>query len=194
MKIQEFTEARMAPLYHWMDARKAQAVIQVDAMPARHVHRLPWTDEETKGTSMSRNERFEFGFNKPWRFVFDEGRLSQTNKIVPVDAQAVHRYTYSKGDPTRDPTGDLAFKDIDIQDRVAGRARGKQFAEEFVLGDIAPLSRYLIRIDHYPDTMSQASATRLPPPGMDRDKYAASIEKMVRKYAKQHKIPYRVSE
>ncbi len=119
--------------------------------------------------------------------------MSQTNKIVPVDAQAVHRYTIRKDDPTWDPEGNYKFSNVPMTDKKIGQLRGQQFAEEFILGDIAPLSRYLLRIDHYPNTMSQAAATHLPPPGMDRDKYAAAVERIVRKYAKQHKIPYIVS-
>ena len=131
-------EAREANLYHWIDGDKAVDIFQNDIMPAFWTHNIRTNigmagTTPIDGTSMTRNPYFRWIYgDRPFRLVFDEWKLAQTNKIIPLDADAA--------------------LSLAQQDRSAekGKSPHKQMAEEFVVGDVKPLHKYLIRIEVNP--------------------------------------------
>lgn len=128
---ESINEAREADLYHWLYHDKAAAVFDLNRMNGEWVHEVPYTNQRLQGTSMSRNPYFHLG--RPFRFVFDQDKLARSNKIVPLDAERTFQHTKRYSGWEKSPDRD--------------KHASTTMAEEFVLGDIAPLNRYLKRIE-----------------------------------------------
>lgn len=118
---QILTEAGDAPLYHGTPARRAAAIIRTDAIEPRTAHRI--AGRRVAGVSTSRSlgyarhwGRVEAGTGSVVVFRLDGRRLAQDFRILPHD-------TYAAAD---------WFPELHRYE-----------AEEFVVGRIAPLARYL---------------------------------------------------
>ena len=165
-------EARTAPLYHLMTAKKTVAVFEADEIVPQWEHDIPGIGQE-KGTRMSRNQYFRFGYGSVVRLTFDQNRLAQTNKIIPLDAERIHYYTsFGK---THD----------NIRDRKMHRlAPDHAFAEEYVLGPIKPLHRYLTGISILGFRVG-SDVFRADKPSQQR------FIGFVKEYAKRYSIPFK---
>ena len=139
-------EARMATLYHYMRQEKAFDVFANDAMPARWKHLID--GHEVKGNSFSRNKNYEHG-SACVRLHMNQMVLAQRNKIIPLDGEVTFRHTLDKDareiDPDHTPPNPLNFRDRKINARGMGQDRALQ--EEFVVGDIRPLSKAISVIE-----------------------------------------------
>lgn len=142
------TESRQAPLFHATSLAAALSIITSDKMTGTTGQRLDSrrgkrykmrTDDwhgavhgykmkggwDAKGISFTR----DYAFASNWQrstviFVLDQTKIAQTNKIVPVDHTNNGAYDYAA----------IGFEHMEQ-------------AEEFVIGDIAPLSRCLVSIN-----------------------------------------------
>lgn len=135
MRWRELTEARTAPLYHMMQIEKWDYCSEQNTMPARWEHKIEGIGR-VKGNSFTRNPRFLYG-DRPIRLVMDQQALAARFKIVPLDGEKTFRDTLNY-DGGRTP------------DRVMNSRRlgdDATLSEEFVLGDIAPLNRYLVAVE-----------------------------------------------
>ena len=140
------SEARMAPLFHYMRQEKAFDVLTNDAMPARWKHLID--GREVKGNSFTRNKNYEHG-TSCIRLHMNQMVLAQRNKIIPLDGEVTFRHTLDKDareiDPDYNPPNPLNFRDRKINARGLGQDRALQ--EEFVVGDIRPLSKAIAVIE-----------------------------------------------
>jgi len=132
VKISELlVERRSADLYHWMDAKKADAVFKDDAFTQLWSHE---TKEGTfHGTSLSRNANFTYG-EKPVRLTFDQAKLANRFKIIPLDAERAFHYSMHSASW------------FNMKDRKINKD-GQQYAEEFVIGKIKNLHEYLTHVE-----------------------------------------------
>jgi len=131
-------EGRDAPLYHGMTPSKAISVFSSDRIPARWKHNIPGMGE-VMGNSLSRNKFLKYGYVI---LTIDQAKLSHTHKIIPLDAQQVHAHT--KGLPTTlQGARDRNLVDYEGQKKSSKDA----MAEEFVIGDIISLHRYVTGIN-----------------------------------------------
>jgi hypothetical protein len=131
-------EARAgAALYHWMEARKAFDVLTRDTLPSKWIHDVPDVGQ-IKGTSLSRNKRFDFGKRSQIRLTLDQMALSQRYKIMPLDGEAAWRHK----EGLEATTTDRANKNEDWK-----------FSEEFLIGDVSALHKYITEILLVADTM-----------------------------------------
>lgn len=133
-RIRYYLEAsRSAPLYHWMYRDKIVGCLADDEMAPLFKH----GDMSKPGISLSRNSRFDFGaeyFGQTDHFVrltLDQDKLAAAYSIIPLDAEhAVRRKNFS---------GD---RDHYRPDRGKGNA-GTLMAEEYLIGTIKPLHKYV---------------------------------------------------
>lgn len=133
---QPLVEAREAPLYHWVGERKLPGVLEDDFFYPDWEHILPEGNRKVYGTSMSRNPKFDYtDSGKIVRFTFDQGLLSRTNKIIPLDAEVVYDHTHGSGGT--DPM---------VQRDRAKINPARVMAEEFVMGKITPAHKYITEI------------------------------------------------
>lgn len=159
MRWQELQEARQAPLYHTMDARKAFYCFDNDAMPARWKHVID--GREVMGNSFSRNPNYEHG-GRPVRFVVDQQMLATRHKIIPVDGERAFRTTANAEEGSSTYSLGKGMRDRNINQRRLGSDGALQ--EEFVVGDIRDLSRFIQCVELCsPDfyMMTGADAVRL---------------------------------
>lgn len=139
MRIWEIlTEGRDAPLYHWMDGHKALQVFSVDALLPKFAHKIIGTEQ---GISLTRNKNYNHFNGSSACLVFDQTKLAQTHRIVPVDAERAAA-------TDRGEKADLdKFHDRPAHSYYDGSGRfGNEMAEEFLLGAIKPLHTYLTAI------------------------------------------------
>lgn len=133
MKFKEFlVERRMAPLYHWMDEKKAVSVFADDAFNRTWKHET--AEGELDGISFSRNSNFTYG-QKAVRLTFDQGALASRFKIMPLDAERA--FHHSVDNPSW-------YK---MKDRKMNSQHSTQYAEEFVIGKIKNLHKYITKIE-----------------------------------------------
>ena len=128
------SEGRDGILYHYMDARKSLHVFGTNRMEARWKHLID--DQEVMGNSFTRSSRLELP--RPVRLHIDYRKLSQTHRIIPVDGERTFRLTQDREDGytvSRD-----GFRDRVINARTRS---GSPLSEEFVVGDIPGLHRYI---------------------------------------------------
>lgn len=132
MRYRELVERISDPvLYHVMTAEKACHVFETNTMEARWMSRIG--DRSFNGNSMSRNARFWFGGNNyGFRLTFDRFALANRHRILPVDAEVVLKATYGGGYMKPD------------RHRVGSE---NQMQEEFVVGEIKPLSAYVVECE-----------------------------------------------
>lgn len=137
MRWTEINEARMAPLYHYMDYHKAIAVFRLDAMPAKWEHVI--AGRRVKGNSFTRNVNYTFP--RPVRLTMNQMALAARHKIIPLDGERTFRDTLH--------ADALSSEQTTVRDRRMNAAVGvdKALQEEFVVGDIAPLSRTITKIE-----------------------------------------------
>lgn len=133
MRYHEIMEGRDAPLYHWLSAAKAARSFNSDRLRALFAHKMLGP---AKGISLTRNSRYSHSWveaGAPIRLTFNQSKLAQRYKIVPVDAE--HAAAIDRN------------RDLDSRDRnnQYGR-RGGEMAEEFLLGIIEPLHAYIDEI------------------------------------------------
>jgi len=165
----QITEAREGLLYHWINPIKLEYALKRDSMHPEWRHNDPLTGEDMHGNSMSRNVRLVMP--EATRLVFDQARLAQTNKIIPLDADYVFHRTrqLSKNFGRMNPEELSAMRTR----TVSKGAPYSDFAEEFVLGPITPLHKYLVRIDYD-----------------DKSGYFA-LGRIIDEYARKYNIPVR---
>lgn len=149
MDYYRLLESRSAPLYHHASYEKTMDVLANNAMPARWEHEVPHVGF-VKGNSMTRNNKADLFSGRPVRFVFDQQRLAQRHKILPLDGEVVYRFTDALG--KLDGSVDKRPHNVRLKSRRNYTDRfinkdGYQLAEEFVVGDIDHLNRFIIRIE-----------------------------------------------
>lgn len=185
---QPVMEAREAPLYHVMGEEKAAAVFASDTMPARWTHDIPGRGQ-VKGNSFTRNKYYKQtdyagaeGF--VCRIVVDQNRLAQTHKIIPVHGELVYQYAKEKefrSDYGIDDPADInkLAQDPTNLDRGGDKEHTDVMDEEFVVGDITGLHRYIRQIDIW---SSVATTT-------DKGRFLVYLLQ----YAKKFNIPVNIS-
>lgn len=139
-------EARMAPLYHYMRQEKAFDVFANDVMPAKWKHLIG--GREVLGNSFTRNKNYEHG-SACVRLHMNQAVLAQRNKIIPLDGEVTFRHTLDRDaraiDPDHTAPDPHNFRDRKVNSRGLGQDRALQ--EEFVVGDIRPLSKAILLIE-----------------------------------------------
>lgn len=151
MRALEFiTEGRDAPLYHWMSDKKAANVFATNTMLAYWEHDVPGLGT-LKGNSFSRNAALRHGLV---RITVDQARLAQTNRMVPLEGEAIHRrkiLNIMKRQFGQEPVpANEPLDDVQPGRRVrypAGYPSSEYLAEEFVIGDIKNISRAITKIE-----------------------------------------------
>ena len=137
MHIHEIlNEGREAPLYHGMRFGKAIWVFNNDILAAGWEHDIPGIGK-VKGNSLSRNKLLRYGHIV---LTLDQQKISQTNKIVPVDGEYIHYLT--KNSPLAQYAKDR--KPVSVYGQK--RSSKHTLSEEFVIGDINPLHKYLLNV------------------------------------------------
>ena len=133
MKVIELIlERRMASLYHWMSVPKAESVFDEDAFNQTWKHQTK--EGEFDGISLSRNDKFTYG-GKAVRLTLDQGALASRYKILPLDAERAFHYSIET------PAWDR------MKDRRINSRHAQQYAEEFVVGKIKHLHKYITHIE-----------------------------------------------
>lgn len=138
MLVRDLFESRSAPLYHIMEFEKATNVFETDVMPARWEHLIPKVGK-VMGNSFTRNKQFK---DRLVRITVDQARLAQNHRIIPVDGERIFRHTYKSAEDPNPERGELTLGARG--DREMNRT---PLSEEFVVGDIKPLHRYLTSIE-----------------------------------------------
>lgn len=159
MRITEIiTEGREANLYHGMTEKKSLAVLHNDSMPALWQHNVPGMGR-VAGNSLSRNKFYGIETvdgDYSIRLVLDQARLAQTHKMFPVDGELLYNISQTNQarrelNTQRPP--ELQKPEIvdprdanpENSDRYKTRV-GYQMSEEFVVGNINQLHRYIKEI------------------------------------------------
>ena len=163
MRACEFViEGRDSPLYHVIGEKKAATIFAHDSMPANWQHNIPGAGR-VAGNSFSRNKMFNMFHNAGefgWvcRLVVDQAKLAQTHKIIPIAAATI----YNMGSHNAHMPPEHK-KDINqyLKSYPGHKERGNpkydkydQSSEEFVIGDIDQLHKYITRIDIWSDVSS----------------------------------------
>lgn len=177
MRAVEFiNEERGGYLYHSMQVAKSAAVFSNDSMPANWQSNIPGIGR-VNGNSFTRNKEYGTVYHVGGymvRLVIDQARLAQTHKIVPVNAELLHRQAttnnsrLSGGLPPNPHTGFPR----NAMDRNK-RSPQERMDEEFVIGDINNLHRYIVEI-------------QLP---REAERIGPKLAKLITDYSKQFKIP-----
>lgn len=175
-------EARQAPLYHNMTEQKAQYVFTKDAMPARWTHNIP-NFGKVSGNSFTRNKFLQQEQNSVVRLTVDQARLAQTHKIIPLNAELIHGFTQHNDflndiDVPPEPLSQYQARKEQPDDR--SKPDKDRFDEEFVIGDIKQLHRYVTQIDIWGD-LNYAE---------DQGRFLIAMMK----YAKKFNIPVNIPE
>lgn len=169
MRWTEITEARQAALYHFMDDFKARDCFQRDAMEAKWEHLID--GRRVKGNSFSRNANYHMP--RIIRLVMNQMALAARHKIIPIDGERTFHTTLRK-----DADDD---REVTLRDRIMNSNRDKALQEEFVLGDIAPLSKFISAIEF-----------NNPSNYFMRDSELIELHDLVTAYADKHGIELRV--
>ncbi len=143
MRLRDLLESRSAPLYHWMTRDKAEYCFKHDEMPGRWEHYLPVEGDDYSGNSLSRNKRLHLYGD--YRVTLDQAKLAARYKIIPVDGEYVF-HGNPKRFPWRDATGVKRFSPPGDHIRSRKNYYDADLAEEFVIGDIKQLHKYLIEV------------------------------------------------
>jgi len=127
MRWQEIiTEGRDAPLYHATSVFGALGIITADKIADKTEHSYYSEQDHGVGVSLTRDRRMASHFGDVV-FVLDQAKIAHTKKLVPID------YWGLGGEP------ELVG--------VGRRQKNYAEAEEFLIGPLAPLSKYLLGID-----------------------------------------------
>ncbi len=155
-------------LYHNLNFKKLYYSVANDALDASfnheiknvHVKKGPSRVRTVPGNSLTRNPQLQFGINYDYMLELDRDKIRTTNKLHVIDGDM----TYFGGDPhdpdihpensrTRFMTQNRWRAEMHRRDYVKNELQRdpptgpfipeNQFAEEFVEGDLRPLSKYL---------------------------------------------------
>ena len=155
-------ETRYAPLYHWMDAGKSLKVFKTDQLLPLFSHKMIGQ----KGISTTRNKKYKHHNGREVCLVLDQDIVRTTNKIIPLDStMAIHfdnqrkKKSYAKLPAARHTMFDNDWDDensiTNYSDVALDRAdnfhspKGTETAEEYIIGSLIPLHRYLKSIILY---------------------------------------------
>jgi hypothetical protein len=122
--IDLIAEGRDSPIYHQMKlwSPKTKTLLSSDILQAIWTHDIPGIGP-VKGHSFSRNPRLSWA---NMQLIVDQAKLASRYKIIPLDGDYVH----TQG----------AFRDRRIKPDQTS------LAEEFVVGDINSMHKYLLGI------------------------------------------------
>jgi len=135
-------------LYHWISKKKVKDMIEQDTLFGDFVHTI--NGKDIKGNSFSRNKNLKINYSTI-RLTVDKDKLKNNYKIIPLDAEIIHRkitpsdtYKYQKY-RDRNPKKTNSFGDQPIRKNFDE----DRFDEEFVVGNIKNISKYITQIDFY---------------------------------------------
>jgi hypothetical protein len=141
MRYDELIEAiESGRLYHWMNLSKSTIVFESNAVTALFSHYFELLKKSVHGISVSRNSQYNHGTDSVVRLVFDLDKLKTKYKVVPLDGDRAVQLKNPK------------YKDNVESARKLYADWGKfsnagEVQEEFIIGDVISLNRYLARID-----------------------------------------------
>lgn len=124
-------EGRTAPLYHGISPGKLRETLTSNTLKATWTHDIPGMGKQT-GISLTRNKNVKYDYVV---FVFDQARLAQRFKMVPVDGE----HLVYKSDKIRDRSSSISTMAVSGPNKL-------QLAEEFLIGNIPNLSSYILEI------------------------------------------------
>ena len=135
-------------LYHWISNKKVDDIVEEDTLFGNFIHVVK--GEKIKGNSFSRNKNLKINYSTI-RLTVDKDMLKNNYKIIPLDAEIIHRkidpsdkYRYEKF-RDRNPKKTNVFGDQPIPKNFDEY----RFDEEFVVGNISNISRYITQIDFF---------------------------------------------
>ena len=136
-------------LYSWISNNKIIDIVEGDKMYGNFKHTI--NNKDFYGNSFSRNKNLIIDHYRV-RICVDKSLLSMNYKIIPLDGEIIHRkidfkdkWKYNKY-RDRNPKKTHVFGDQEISKDFDKH----RFDEEFVLGDIKNISRYITEIIVYP--------------------------------------------
>ena len=144
MLLSDLFESKSAPLYHWLANDKLKSMIERDEMLGKWEHYMPIEGKTFNGNSFSRNPRLVIDYYSV-RLTLDQAKLSSSFKIIPTDGSYVF---HGKGvhQMTNVVDKKVRLKHLDnLRDR-SFLSDKKNFSEEFVVGDIKNLHKYITEI------------------------------------------------
>lgn len=122
-----------------------------DCLPASWRHRVPWLERDVLGISLSRNPRYQQA--APVRLTIDFDALRARHRILPLSADYVFDLArIRRGERQADPAQryDRAAR-CDPYMPSTHPFEQDRADEEFVVGSIVGVSRYLRRVELRPD-------------------------------------------
>ena len=136
-------------LYSWISEEKIINIIESDKMQGKFKHTI--NNKDFYGNSFSRNKNLIISHYRV-RITIDKSLLSMNYKIIPLDGEIIHRridfndkFKFNKN-RDRNPKKTHSFGDQEISKDFDKH----RFDEEFILGDIKNISRYITEIIIYP--------------------------------------------
>jgi len=133
-------------LYSWISLDKINSIVNDNIMPAKFKHTIKGVDYY--GNSFSRNKLLDIE-HYVIRISVDKDLIQHNYKIIPLDGEIIHRridssdvYKYNKN-RDRNPKKRNFFGDQPIKKDF----HKYRFDEEFIIGDIQNISRYIKQID-----------------------------------------------
>lgn len=137
-------------LYSWISEEKIINIIESDKMYGKFKHTI--NNKDFYGNSFSRNKNLIISHYRV-RITIDKSLLSMNYKIIPLDGEIIHRridfndkFKFNKN-RDRNPKKTHSFGDQEISKDFDKH----RFDEEFILGDIKNISRYITEIIIYPE-------------------------------------------
>lgn len=147
MLLSDLFESRSAPLYHWIIDHKLEWMLEHDEMLGKWDHYIPVEGKNFQGNSFSRNSKLDLDHCRV-RLTVDQEKLASKFKIIPTDGSYIFhgRGVHTMTNPT-DRKARLGNLDH-LRDRTFLSDKGN-FSEEFVVGDIKEIHRYITEIRYY---------------------------------------------
>ena len=137
-------------LYSWISNKKIIDIVEGNKMYGNFKHTIK--NKDFYGNSFSRNKNLIIDQYRV-RISVDKSLLSMNYKIIPLDGEIIHRridfkdeWKYNKY-KDRNPKKTHIFGD----QKISKDFDKHRFDEEFVLGDINNISRYITEISIYPE-------------------------------------------
>lgn len=136
-------------LYTWVSKKKIEDIVNNDTLYGNFKHTVK--NKDIYGNSFSRNKNLIIDHYQV-KLVVNKTILSTKYKIVPLDGEIIHRKIDVKDKQKYDRYRDRNPKKTHIfgDQKISKDFDKHVFAEEFVLGDIKNLSRYITEIIVYP--------------------------------------------
>jgi hypothetical protein len=135
-------------LYHWISNKKIDDIVEEDTLFGNFIHTI--RGQKISGNSFSRNKNLKINYSTV-RLTVDKDKLKNNYKIMPLDAEIIHRkidfddrQKYNKF-RDRNPKKTNIFGDQPIRKNFDE----DRFDEEFVVGNITNVSRYITQIDFF---------------------------------------------